>query len=204
MAAKLPTSMAYAVASPSSSMMTPTSEIWLPVTETSSPSHNSRKSRAVRSGVTSSATRRIPRRKRPWSWAVLTSLRPCRSGVSLGLGHDPDVGLRLLPVAEDLLGLVVRDRPGDDHVVALLPVHRSGHAVLGRELQRVDDPQDLVEVAAGRHRVHEDLLDLLVWSDPEHVAVGLVCGGDPLLGITRRACGQHSVELRDVVVGVAG
>src|SRR5207247_751921 len=42
----------------------------------------------------------------------------------LRLRHDADVGLGGLPLAEDLLGLVVRDRPGDDDVVALLPVHR--------------------------------------------------------------------------------
>ena len=45
---------------------------------------------------------------------------------------------------------------GDDDVVAFLPVHRRRHAVLRRELQRVDDAQHLVEVAArstsGRRR----------------------------------------------------
>src|SRR3954454_15001318 len=47
-----------------------------------------------------------------------------------GLRHDPDVGLRRLPLAEDLLGLVVGDRARDDHVVALLPVHGRGDLVL--------------------------------------------------------------------------
>src|SRR5690349_2255906 len=74
--------------------------------------------------------------------------------MSAGLGDDADVGLRRLPLAEELLGLVVRDRTRDDDVLALLPVRRRGHLVLGRELQGVDHPQDLVEVAARAHRVH--------------------------------------------------
>src|SRR4051794_31038769 len=94
-----------------------------------------------------------------------------------GLRHDPDVGLRRLPLAEDLLGLVVGDRARDDHVLALLPVHRRGDLVLGGELERVDDAQHLVEVAARRHGIDEDQLDLLVRPDDEDVADGLVVGG---------------------------
>src|SRR5215470_6442838 len=48
-----------------------------------------------------------------------------------GLRYDPDVGLRLVPVAEDPPGLVVRDRARDDHILALLPVDRGGDAVPG-------------------------------------------------------------------------
>src|SRR5690348_142265 len=43
-------------------------------------------------------------------------------GTSVRLGDDADVGLRLLPGAEDLLGLLVVHRAGDDDVLALLPV----------------------------------------------------------------------------------
>src|SRR5882672_12685677 len=50
---------------------------------------------------------------------------------SAGLGHDADVGLGLLPLAEDLPGLVVGDRAGDDDVLAWLPVDRGGDAVPG-------------------------------------------------------------------------
>jgi hypothetical protein len=58
------------------------------------------------------------------------------------LRHDPDVRFRRLPALRILrLGVVVADRAGDDHVFALLPVHRSGDLVLGGELQRVDHPQ---------------------------------------------------------------
>ena len=52
--------------------------------------------------------------------------------------------------------------------------------VLRGQLERVDHAQDLVEVPAGRHRVDEDELDLLVRADHEDVADGLV---------VRRACG---------------
>src|SRR5205823_660677 len=90
------------------------------------------------------------------------------------LRHDPDVRLRLLPLAEDLLGLVVGDGAGDDHVVALLPVDGGRDLVLRGQLERIDHAQDLVEVAAGRHRVDEDQLDLLVRTDHEHVPDGLV------------------------------
>src|SRR5262249_38125969 len=55
-----------------------------------------------------------------------------------------------LPLAEELLRLVVRDRTRDDHVLALLPVHRRRDLVLRRQLERVDHPQHLVEVAASR------------------------------------------------------
>ena len=48
---------------------------------------------------------------------------------------DPDVGLGRLPLAEDLLGLVVGDRAGDDHVVTLLPLRRGRDLVVRGQLQ---------------------------------------------------------------------
>src|SRR4051812_25165711 len=83
----------------------------------------------------------------------------------LRLRHDSDVRPRLLPFAEDFLRLVVRHRPRDDHIAALLPLRRGRDAVLRRQLERVDHAQHLVEVAARRHRVDEDQLDLLVRAD---------------------------------------
>src|SRR3954462_14715090 len=66
------------------------------------------------------------------------------------LPGDPQVGLGRLPaVREKLLRVFVADRAGDDHVLALLPVRRGRHAMLRRELHRVECPHDLVEVAAG-------------------------------------------------------
>src|SRR5262245_54546432 len=66
------------------------------------------------------------------------------------LRYDADIGLGRLPALRVLLlGVLVRHRAGDDHVLAVLPVHRRRHLVLGGELQRVDHPEHLVEVAAG-------------------------------------------------------
>ena len=87
---------------------------------------------------------------------------------------------------EGLLRLVVGDRAGDDHVLALLPVHRRRHLVLRGQLQRVDHAQHLVEVAARRHRVDEDQLDLLVRADDEDVADRLVVGRRPVRRVARR------------------
>src|SRR5438552_8600587 len=103
------------------------------------------------------------------------------SASALRLWHDADIGLRRLPALwPQLLGVVVAHRACDDHVIAVLPVHRRRHLVLGRELQRVDDAQHLVEVAAGGHRVDQDQLALLVRPDHEHVVHGLVVGGRAL------------------------
>ena len=66
----------------------------------------------------------------------------------LGLLGDAEVGLERLVAGEPLLGVLVADGAGDDDVVTLLPVGRRRDLVLGVELQRVDDAQDLVEVAA--------------------------------------------------------
>src|SRR5260221_3359087 len=44
------------------------------------------------------------------------------------LRHNPDIGLGRLPsLGIGLLGVVVRDRARDDHVLALLPIHRRGN-----------------------------------------------------------------------------
>ena len=81
----------------------------------------------------------------------------------LRLRNDPQVRLGRLPAVRILgLRLVVAHRPGDDHVLAALPVHRRGDLVLRGQLQRIEHAQHLVEIAAGRHRIGEDQLDLLV------------------------------------------
>ena len=123
---------------------------------------------------------------------------------SARLRHDPDVRLRRLPAVRiGLLRVLVGDGAGDDHVVALLPVRRGRDLVVGGQLQRVDHAQHLVEVAARRHRIDEDQLDLLVRPDHEDVAHRLVVGRRPLERVARGLSGQHPVELRDVEVGVA-
>jgi hypothetical protein len=110
----------------------------------------------------------------------------------LGAFHSPKI-----------LGLVVGDRPGDDDVLALLPVDGRRDPVLGGELERVDHPEDLVEVAAGGHRVDEDELDLLVGPDDEDVADGLVVGRRAGRGVAGGLGRQHPVELGHIEVGVA-
>src|SRR5215204_6589939 len=100
------------------------------------------------------------------------------------LRHDPQVWPRRLPtLGVNALRLIIRDRAGDDHVLAVLPVHGRRNPVLGGELQGVDHPDDLVEVAARRHRINQDELDLLVGPDDEDVADGLVVRrGTPVRG----------------------
>ena len=63
-------------------------------------------------------------------------------------GDDAQVRLdRLPPVGELGARFVVGDRGDDDHVLTLLPVDRRRDLVLGGQLQGVDHPQDLGEVA---------------------------------------------------------
>src|ERR1019366_476997 len=130
---------------------------------------------------------------------------PCRPGkrtslLCLRLRHDSDVGLRRLPALRILLlGVLVGHRAGDDHVLAMLPVHRSRDLVFGGELERVDHAQHLVEIAAGGHRINEDQLDLLVGPDHEDVANRLVVGGSALGRIAGHGRRQHAVELRQAL-----
>ena len=75
--------------------------------------------------------------------------------------------------------------------------------MLGGELQRVDDADHLVEVAAGGHRVDKDHLDLLVRSDHEHVSHRLVVGSGPPFARTLERRREHAPRLRDAEVGIA-
>src|SRR5215470_10753241 len=75
--------------------------------------------------------------------------------------------------------------------------------MLRRELERVEDAQDFVEVAACAHRVAELELDFLVWTDDEYCADGgVVCrsAACTTLPCLRR---QHTVELRDLELRIA-
>src|SRR5262249_49870205 len=85
-------------------------------------------------GLTPPPTTTTPSR----SAMQLRRVRSSAPNRSLWLRDDAHVRLRLLPLAEELLGLLVGDGAGDDHVLALLPVHRRRHLVVGRELQRID------------------------------------------------------------------
>ena len=82
-----------------------------------------------------------PSPRRPGRGVALLHLR---------LRHDSDVGLRRLPALRILLlGVLIGHRAGDDHVFAILPVHRSRDLVLGGELERVDHPQPSSVVHTG-------------------------------------------------------
>src|SRR6266850_6892889 len=58
--------------------------------------------------------------------------------------------------------VLVAHRAGDDDVLPLLPVRRGGDLVLRGELHGIEHAQQLVEVAAGGHRVEQHQLDFLV------------------------------------------
>ena len=106
---------------------------------------------------------------------------------------DAQVGLgRFQPAGIQLLRVFVGDRAGDDHVVALLPVHRRRDLVLGGELHRVEHAQDLVEVAARGHRVGQHQLDLLVGADDEDRAHGRVVRGGAAVGLPASSAGSMS------------
>src|SRR4051812_18455239 len=90
------------------------------------------------------------------STSIITLLLPARGFAFrfVRLRGDAQVGLQCLPAAwEFLFGLLVRKSRDDDAVVAVLPVDGRGDAVLGRQLQRVYDAQDFVEVPARARRV---------------------------------------------------
>src|SRR5262249_3114896 len=84
----------------------------------------------------------------------------CQHAVSVGDGsgvrlrNEPQVRLCCLPAARKLLtGLLVRDRRDNDYVLALPPVDRCGDRLYGGELERVEEPEDLVEVSPAGHRI---------------------------------------------------
>src|SRR5262252_3994512 len=102
------------------------------------------------------------RRAAPLSWRRKPSLRLC---------YRPQVRLvRLVPLRILLLGVFIGNRSRDDDVLTRLPVHRCGNRVLRVELERVQQAQYFIEVAASAHRIDEYRLDLLVGADKEHVA----------------------------------
>ncbi len=74
--------------------------------------------------------------------------------------------------------------------------------MLGAQAQGIDDAQDLVEVAPGRHRIDEDELDLLVGADHEDVAQRRVLCGSAFGGVALNVGRKHPVSLGDLEVGV--
>src|SRR5580658_10565423 len=84
------------------------------------------------------------------------------------LRHDSQIRPRRLPPSGILLlRFLIRHRGQDDHFVALLPVHRRGNFVLGRELHRVDNANYFVEIPASAHGIAELEFNLLVGPEYE-------------------------------------
>jgi hypothetical protein len=118
----------------------------------------------------------------------------CSAAGSVRLRGQAQVGLERLPALGELgLGLLVGDRGHDDDVLALLPVHGGRHPVAVGELERVDDPQDLVEVPPGGLRIGDHQADLLLGVDHEH-------GAHRVHLVVRRM--HHAVEVRDLPVRI--
>lgn len=113
---------------------------------------------------------------------------------ALGLGQHPQIRLHRLPTLwEQPLGFLIGHRRTDDHVISVFPVGRSGDPVLGGQLQRVDDPQDFIEVATSRSRICDGQFYFLVRSDDEHAA-----HRQGVIGIGV----NHVVEIADSAIGV--
>ena len=98
---------------------------------------------------------------------------------------------------------LVGHRRRNDDVLAGLPVHRRRHRVLRRQLAGIEQPQHLVEVAAGGHRIGQHGLDLLVRTDDEDRAHGGVVRGGAAVGGGAGAFGQHVVSRRHLELGIA-
>src|SRR5580693_4961522 len=122
----------------------------------------------------------------------------------LRLGDDPKVRLGCLPaIRVFLFGFFVRHGRHDDHILAMLPVHRSCDVVGRRELYRIEDPQNFVKVTACAHRVNEHQFDLLVRADQEHGAYRGVVHGRTTLGSGSRIGRQHVIDFCDFEFRVA-
>src|SRR6185437_3226596 len=104
---------------------------------------------------------------------------------------------------EEFVGFLVAHRTADDDIITLLPIRRRRHLVLRRQLHRIEHTQNLVEIAARRHRVREMKLDALIRSNDEHGADrSIVCGGAALAAVACIA-GKHVVQLRNLKLRVA-
>src|SRR6266404_748077 len=118
--------------------------------------------------------------------------------------HEAHVRLRRAPALRvDLLRFLVGHRARDDHVLARLPVHRRRHLVSGGELDRVEQPQHLVEVAPGGHRIAEHRLDGLVGRDDEYGTHGLIVRGRAPGRAGAGRFREHFVELGDPELRIA-
>ena len=91
-----------------------------------------------------------------------TGRAPCEDRTPCPIHHGRGTGPR------------VRDRRKDNHILALPPVGRGRDLVAGCQLQGVDNPQQLGEIAPGRHRVGQLQPDPFVRINHEHRTHGLI------------------------------
>ena len=69
---------------------------------------------------------------------------------------------------EELIRLLLLNTVGHNDILTRGPIHRSSDLVLGRNLQRVDHSQELIDVPPRRSRVREDEADDLLGVDDEY------------------------------------
>lgn len=114
--------------------------------------------------------------------------------LSIGLRSYPQVRLYpLMSFREFLRYLLILYRGCNDHIFTLFPIGRSGHAVLGRELQAVDNAEQLVEVPSGGSRVGDHQFHFLVRPDDKYLTNG---------EFVRRIRVNHPVEVGDPEFGI--
>src|SRR5580704_12626043 len=129
--------------------------------------------------------------------------KKCR-GQLFRLRHDPYIRLRRLPATRVLLlRLFIRNIAADDDVFARLPVRRRRDFVFGRELNRIDDPENFVEVPARAHGITKLQLNFFVRTDHKYSAYGGIVRGRAALGRASTLGGQHAVELGDLQLRIA-
>lgn len=102
-----------------------------------------------------------------------------------------------------LLGIFIRDRRRDDHILALIPIGRRCDLMLRSELQRIDGTQDFMEVPTSRHRIGKCQLNLLVRPDDVHRANRRIVGWRAARGRVSSFGRQHVIEFRDLELIVA-
>ena len=90
-------------------------------------------------------------------------------------------------------GIFGRNGGYHNHVFAAIPVGRCGHAVISRELQRIQHPQYLVEIAARGSRVGDGQFYFFIWPDDKQRAHR---------EILRRIGVNHAVKIGYRAVGV--
>jgi hypothetical protein len=118
-------------------------------------------------------------------------------------GKTQRLRLHCLIAGKDLVSFLVRDRTGNDDVVSLAPICRGRHAMLGSELDRVENPHNLIEVAARRHGVSQSELDAFIWSDDENGAHWGVLRRRAAIGSIAGVSLKHVIKLGDLQLWIA-